>query len=254
MAVHLYLSMIPESLVASMLPPQEFGTYLAVGTAKRSHGQAIFLDLEEGFESECFDLAAARARCVPKADGSPKHSVYLAIYRVLEHVPLDAVNSLWLATPDGRVLELRQGEPPEHFPGTFHLYQEICPVHPLIASKLEPVAFCRSVTDPSKPLFVPRICFVDLDLAELADDPDHGRPTCLPYHHLDHLRDCLLELEREAHKHTKTVDRIQPQQFPYRCVRSGFFLGDRDGVRYYPFPSLDELESRHYTWWRSASE
>ena len=29
----LYLSMIPEALVASMLPPEEFGRYLAVGIA-----------------------------------------------------------------------------------------------------------------------------------------------------------------------------------------------------------------------------
>lgn len=39
---YLYLSLLPEALIASMLPPEEFGNYLAVGTKKRTRGQAIF--------------------------------------------------------------------------------------------------------------------------------------------------------------------------------------------------------------------
>ena len=31
---YLYFSMSPESLVASQLPPEEFGRYLAIGTKK----------------------------------------------------------------------------------------------------------------------------------------------------------------------------------------------------------------------------
>ena len=30
MAVHLYFSLIPEALIASMLPPEEFGQYLSL--------------------------------------------------------------------------------------------------------------------------------------------------------------------------------------------------------------------------------
>jgi len=40
MAVHLYLSTIPEALIASMLTPLDFGVYYAVGMEKKSHGQA----------------------------------------------------------------------------------------------------------------------------------------------------------------------------------------------------------------------
>jgi hypothetical protein len=32
--------LIPEALIASMLPPVDFGTYLAVGTKKRTSGDA----------------------------------------------------------------------------------------------------------------------------------------------------------------------------------------------------------------------
>ena len=36
-------------------------------------------------------------------------------------------------------------------------------------------------------------------------------------------------------------------------IASAFFLGDHDGLTYYPFPSVEELERDHHDWWRSAS-
>jgi len=253
MTTHLYLSMIPEALVASMLPPKDFGAYLAVGSHKRTQGQAIFFDLKDGFKSDHFDLSKVAERCVPHADGQPKHSVYLSIYRVLEHVPLEAVNSLWLVTRDGRILELQQGPVPGNIPGKFHLYQEVCPCHPLIVSSLEPNAFRLFITRPSQPISVPRICFVEIDLAGLAENPEHGEAGNLPYSHLEHLRDCLAQLRKGSRKHTKTVDRIQPQDFPYRCTKSGFFLGDQEEILYYPFPSGKDFEGIYHDWWRSVS-
>lgn len=248
MGAYLYLSMIPESLVASMLPPDEFGRYLAVGTRKQSRGQAMFFHLKGEFASDYFDFSVVAKRCVAHADGRPKHSVYLAIYRVMEHVPLDAVGSLWLVTPEARVLQLHAAPMPPEFPGKYHLYQELCPVHPLIASSLAPEPFCRFITDPAQPISVPRICFAELELAELASDPKRGRAEDLPYPHLDHLRNCFVGLEEAPGKHTKTVDRIHPREFPYRSVKSGFFLGDRERILYYPVPSREDLAGKHYFW------
>ena len=42
MDIYLYLSLIPEALIASMLPPEEFGTYLAVGTKDPWPGDVFF--------------------------------------------------------------------------------------------------------------------------------------------------------------------------------------------------------------------
>jgi len=251
MRKHVYLSMTPESLVMSMLPPRDFGAYLAVGTQERARGPAMFLDLKEDFAGEGLDLADAAKRCEPHADGQPKRSVYVAIYRVLERVPLEAVNHLWLVTIDGRVLELSQGPVPSELPGKFHLYREICPVVPLIGSSLAPEAFCRHVTNPARAISVPRICFAELELAGLADDPRCGSAGNLPYWYLEHLRDCLEQLSPT--KAMKTVERVAPEEFHYRCVKNGFFLGDQQGLLYYPFPSRAELESEHYVWWRSAN-
>jgi len=97
MAVHLYLSTIPEALIASMLTPMDFGAYYAVGMEKKSRGQAQYFSVDRGFASDYFPMSEIDTRCVPHANGEPKHSVYLSIYRVLEHVPLSAIGSLYPA-------------------------------------------------------------------------------------------------------------------------------------------------------------
>jgi hypothetical protein len=49
------------------------------------------------------------------------------------------------------------------------------------------------------------------------------------------------------------VNRLQPQAIPYRCIKTGFYVGDQDGVTFYPFPSHQDLEAEHHAWLRSAS-
>ena len=56
MTVHLYLSLIPEALIASMLSPEEFGAYYAVGTQKKSRGQAIFFEIDPKFHNDFFNI------------------------------------------------------------------------------------------------------------------------------------------------------------------------------------------------------
>jgi len=254
MNAHLYLSLIPESLVASMLPPQEFGRYLATGTEKRPHGQAMFFEVDRSFRSDAFDLDDADRRCVPHDDGRPKHSVYLGIYRVLEHVPLEALGALYLVTAHGQVLKIEAVSEDQPQAAKFHLYQELCPVHPLIASSLDPASLCREITDPDRPIHVPRLCFVELDLADLANDPVHGSVSGLPYPNVEHLRSCLCELQPLGAKVTKTVDRIGRRSLIFRSVRNGFFVGDHGALRYYRFPTHDELDRRDYAWWRCAND
>ena len=245
--------MIPEALVVSMLPPEEFGTYLAVGTKKRTQGQAMYFDLKPDFRIDGLDLDSAIKRCVAAPDGQPKHSVYVAVYRMLERIPIEAINSLWIVTRDGRTLQLN---PSNELPVTedkFHLYQELCPVHPLIASTLKPEEFCQFITDPNRPVHVPKICFVEMSLGELANDPENGQTGDLPYPHLRHVRDCLIQLQSTEEKQVKTVDRIQSQECFYRSVRGGFYVGNREKMLFFPMPSQEELDRDHHDWWKSAN-
>jgi len=251
MDMYLYLLLFPESLVASMLSPPEFGAYLATGTRKRAREQAMYFQVDSAFESEYFDIAQAQKSCVPHEDGRPKHSVYVSTYRALERIPLEAIGDLWLVTRDGRGLCLNRSDPPEKSDAQYHLYQELCPVHPLIASSLDAGDFSRFITDPEVTVSVPRICFAEMELGRLADDPAAGDASNLPYHNIQHIRDCLIEIGMQG-KTTKTVNRIHHEHIPYRCVKSGFFVGDHTQLVHYPFPSREEMEQHHHYWWRSA--
>jgi len=253
MEYHLYMSLIPESLVVSMLPAEEFGRYLAVGTKKRANEQAIFFELSNDFESEFFDLQGAIQLCKPHEDGQPKHSVYVSTYRVLEHVPLEAIGSLWLVTSNGLTLELKQGQLPKENEQIHHLFQELCPVHPLIASSLDPSEFCKFITDPKVRVSVPRICFLELRMGTVPEKPEKSDPGDLPYKNIKHLWNCILELT-EKNKTTKTVNRTYVPRVMYRCIKSGFYVGDQKTLLYYPFPSSEEMEKNHHRWWRWAQE
>jgi hypothetical protein len=253
MDVHLYLSMIPEALIASMLTPEEFGVYYAVGSAKKSRGQAVFFEIDPGFRHDYFHIEEGIRRCVPHEDGSPKRSIYISVYRVLEHIPLDAIQRLYLVTQDGRVLGL---ESSQEFPQDtigLHLYQEIAPVHPLVVSSLGPREFYDLIVKtPTSLLSLPAICFAELRLGELATDPERGDVRDLPYSNIGHLRQCLVDLRTKT-VHTKMVNRVQPASFPYRTIKSGIFVGNKEGLLCFPLPSQEELRAKYYRWWRSAN-
>jgi len=72
MDVHLYLSMMPEALIASMLTPEEFGVYYSVGSTKKARGQAIFFEISPNFRHSFFRVDEGIRRCVAHEDGSPK--------------------------------------------------------------------------------------------------------------------------------------------------------------------------------------
>ena len=102
---HLYLSLIPQGLIASMLEPQEFGAYYSIGPNVHSRGEAIFFEVDPaGLPAGEFPLHLVDERCVAKPDGSPKKSVYLAIYRVLSRIPVVALGNLYLVTMTARRL------------------------------------------------------------------------------------------------------------------------------------------------------
>ena len=252
MKIYLYLSLIPESLIASMLPPEEFGNYYAVGSTKRSRGQAYFFEVDPERLGDPKLLEEMRARCVPHEDGRPRRSTYLRIYRALESVPLEALGKLHLVTDDGRDLALERGTVAQPDERGYHLYQEISPVSPRVASKLAPADFAEQLTKGDQPISVPRIVFCELKLWNLAQDVDAKDVHMLPYPNIDHLRDCLRELKNAYAKPNKTVIRNMNQELLFRTVRGGFYVADAKQCVMYPFPTPEELDNKYYGWWRSA--
>jgi len=253
MDTYLYLSLIPEALIYSQLPPDLFGKYLAIGDKKLTRGPAIFFALDPGFTSDKFQLDKAKAKCFPHPDGSPRRSSYVSVYNVLSNVPIDVLGNLYLTTKDGVTLELMPTrESPEPRKG-FHLYQEICPVFPKVASPLAPQAFARYVTNPENPVCLPRMVFCDLRLDGMATDPEKSSASNLPYNDMNHLRECLTSLKYKTNKMTKIVHRDLNKNLIYPVIDAGFYVGDQEDFLYYPFPVEDDLEGKYHRWWSSAT-
>ena len=252
MSKYIYLTCNPEALVASMLPPEGFGMYLSTGTKKRNKGQTIFLEVDLEKIENIIDMESLNKRCVAKEDSSPKSSVYLSVYRVLETIPIEALKSLYLTTDHGTSLELKKTSydktREEH--NALHLYQELCPVTPLVASGLAPSVFLKTLTDGSRPIVLPKLFFVELKLGDLAKNPLYGSAEQLPYTNIGHLRDCLEILKGEYEKHMKTVQRIYSGILLYRTIESGFYVGTKDDLVYYPYPTMRELEDINYQFFR----
>jgi hypothetical protein len=251
MSVHLYLSCYrAEALIASQLEPEPFGRYMAVGTNELTSGHVMFLEIDPAIAEDHFGLSDLEAQCSPHDDGSPKRTLYLSIYRVLEHIPISAVGDLHLITRDGRALRIQgesyEGEVQSDAP---HLYQELCPATPLVAASLPPAGFVKYLTDPANAIYLPRIFFADLALE--FDDTGH-LASHLPYRHPEHIQACISGLT-EREKKTKTIDRAHSMEFFYRAVAEGFYLGDQETMKFYPFPTREELQDEYHTWWRSAS-
>ena len=204
---HLYLSLIPQALIASMLPPEEFSKYYAVGSRATSLDECMFFEVDPKFRSDDFPFHVADEQCVAGADGGPKESVYLSIYRVLSRIPVSALGKLYLVTGDGLSLALDRGDYRPDSKRQLHLYQEFCPINLMVASELAPLEFCRFITDPEQPVHVPRIVFSDLRLHGMATDPLGGRADDLPYRRINHLRDVLNELANNRGKSKKIVQR-----------------------------------------------
>ena len=253
MTVHLYLSLIPEALIASMLSPEEFGAYYAVGTQKKSRGQAIFFEIDPKFHNDFFHIKEGLERCVPHEDGSLKASIYISVYRVLENIPMDVIQRLYLSTQDGRTLGIDKSKQIPEESGGLHLYREISPVSPLVVSSLAPKDFYELIVkNPTSLIKLPAVCFAELRLNELADDPQNGEVGDLPYQNMEHLRNCLVSLKTKSVM-TKMVDRLPSNGIPFRTLKNGFFVGNKKKMLFFPLPNEKELVDMHYQWWRSAT-
>ncbi len=249
---HYYLTLFPtEALVASQHDPEHFGAYMATGGRDGSSEIVMFIEIDPSFPG--FDWEYAKATCVPHPDGRPKNSVYLSIYRVLERVPFAALGNLYLTTRDGRVLGLaKQPYDPAVATGAYHVYQELCPVHPLVVSKFPPREFGRYITGSQTKLQLPKIAFVELKVVDLDNLEDSGNIGGLYDRNINHLRRCVESVTNDTPKTTKTLERSHVESFTFNAVKSGIYLCDGTETIAYPMPSIEELRETNYDWARSA--
>jgi hypothetical protein len=251
--IRYYLTVSPvEALIASELDPETFGCYMSVGSRKGSAEQLIFIEVEEGF-GDLIDWNFAKEQCVSHANGDPKSSLYMSIYRVLENVPLKNMKSMYLVTQDGRTLQLSKSEcfPSDEWKGCA-LYKELCPVIPLVASPLAPREFAKYLVNDSHKVQVPAIVFADIKILDQDKLRDSGNVGTVSKLELDHIHDCIGQVALSGGKQTKTVDRSFCGKFTYQIIATGIYAADSTGIIFYPMPSAETLKQENYDWGRSA--
>jgi hypothetical protein len=248
---HIYVTMFPtEALIVSMLDPEQFGAYMATGSKTGSHERLMFAEVNGEFGDE-FDWAFARENAVPHEDGSPKNSLYLSVYRVLERVPLNKLMNLYLTTSDGRTLALRQSVFPDVEKAPYYLYQDLCPVHALVVSSLSPREFGDYMVSPDVKISLPALCYADVKVVDIKDPVKTGNIGPMYDRNLSHLNECIKAVT-ERGKQTKMLERTFAGRFTFQIVKTGFAIVNQSGRVWYAMPTREELTARHYDWGRSA--
>ena len=253
MQIHYYLSVFPlEALIASQLEPRQFGAYMATGSKRGSEEQIIFMEVDGEF-GDHFDWAYAKTRCVAHENGDPKHSVYLATYRVLENTPLEAIKSIYLTTRDGRALELKKSAYTEPNGGKgYHVYQELCPINPVIVSNLSPEAFAKNICDAKSKVHVPKLVFTDLKVIDFDDEVNTGNIGSMYDRKRGHLLECIAAVEGKDKKPNKTFTRTNVESFSFQIISHVIYVSDGKSISMYKMPSVEEIKKIDYDWGRSA--
>ncbi len=253
--IHFYVIFAPsEALIASQLGPKDFGMYMAQGSKKGSAEQLMFAEIDGGF-GEYFDWDHAEKKCVRHEDGRLKNSLYLSIYRVIEHTPLEAYKMVYLVTKDGRTLSLEKEEyqTPENWKG-FGLYKELSPVHPLIVSSLNPKDLADYIINgTTKKISVPALIFTDIKVIDFDDMQHSGNIGGMYDRNLDHLKACIASLQESDEKMTKTVDRSFDSKFTYQIIDNGIYIARDRSIIFFRMPSRELLKASAYDWGRSAN-
>ncbi|MGE5400276.1 MAG: hypothetical protein ACM3S2_07720 [Ignavibacteriales bacterium] len=254
---HLYMIVFPiNALVASQLEPEKFGEHYTMSSAKHFSGKVIFAELDIDFRNDYFEIERYLALTVPHDDGTPKRTKFISSYKVLENVPLSVIKELFLVTTNGKVLPILPAEYTAYNePGLIRIYQEICPLETLVASTKDQREFGKFITTQTRSKGAPKICFtqIDFNLDEFfrsnknKDIITIDLPDVNPYR----FYDCIMELKNNPDKLTKTISLgSMLKDISFKFLRHGFWFVAGEEMRFFPMPSMTDLENKYYYWWK----
>ncbi len=254
---HLYMIVFPTSaLVASQLEPAQFGEHYTIGSAKHFSGKVIFAEIDINFRNPYFEIDSYLEQTVPHDDGSPKKTKFISSYKVLEHVELSAIKKLFLCTTNGKVLPIDAVEyTAVNEPGMIRIFQEIAPLENLVAANKDQRDFGKYITTGTKSKGAPKICFtqIDFDIDRFFESNRNREifnidlPGVNPYR----FYDCITELQSNPDKLTKTISLGSLlKDISYKFLKHGFWFAAEDELKFFPMPSVADLEDKYYYWWK----
>ena len=257
--IHLYVIMWPNyALVASMLPPKEFGRHYTIGSSRYFHGTVVFAEINGDYRHEFFQIDKLLEDVKTGPDGAPKRTKFIATYRVLEHIDFSAFQNLYVTSVEGEVLELRQAPyERKHGPGFVRTFQEICPFSAVVMSYMTPPEFGSYLTDPQQPKGAPKVMFTQIDfpiddfLKHIEENPFHSSP--IPNVHPHKLRDQILEIKGNPNKQVKGVSLDSAfDKLSFLKLRTGFWICGGEEMLFYPIPDHAALEKDYFEFYQSV--
>jgi hypothetical protein len=256
---HLYLILSPnQALITSQVDPVEFAKHYGSGTTRYYQGKVIFAELDVNFRNPYFNMEAGLAALKPHPDGRPKATKYISCYRVLEHIDFSAIKTLYLTTPEGYCIGLKEAPYDKtHHVGFLRIFAEIAPLRMLVMSSFNFAEFGKYITDPEYGKGAPKLFYtqIELDTDEFLADLE-ARPTMtppIPGLHPSKLRDAINELKNTAEaKNTKGLSLDNSlEQIPYKRFRHGFMFASQNETKFFPIPSPAKIEQMNPKFWRT---
>lgn len=246
---HLYLVLSPlQALVASQLTPEQFAKHFTVGSSRYYAGKVIFSEIDVEFRHPYFEIDQALSVLVPHDDGSPKATKYISTYRVLEHIDFDAIQSVYLTTPDGDCIQLSEApHEARHEAGYIRTYAELAPLRMLVMSPLDFPEFGQLITKPGYRKGVPKLFYtqIELNINEFLErlEANPMMPSPVSGVHPSILRDAIMDLRQSPEKSLKGVSLDSSlETIGYRAIRHGFMFASTDQTKFFPMPSMAEIE------------
>ena len=253
----LYQILYPnQALVASQLAPEAFAKHYLIGSIRHYSGKLVFADIDINFRNPYFDIDGGLKALVPHEDGSPKHTKFICSYRVMEHMDFDMIKSIYISTSEARVLELKPAEYDKvHQSGFLRTFAEIAPLSMLVISPYDMLEFGKFITQPGNSKGCPQLFYTQIELnvdefiANFEKNPFMQAP--FPFLHPSKLRDAILQMKIKPEKRSKGLALFCPlDQISFKMIRHGFMFAGQKQHKYFPMPSLHDIETTHFRFWQ----
>ena len=254
----LYLILHPnKALIGSQYSPEELARHYTVGPTRFYKGKVIFAEIDIEFRNPYFNIDNSLANLEPHENGRPKATKFISSYRVLEHIDISAIKNLYITTPEGYCLELEEGVYSEEGnKKNLRIYVEIAPLRMLVLSRYNFSDFGVFITSPDNPIGAPKFFYTQLDLniQEFLRDSEQN-PFLLPpiaTLHPSILRNAINELKSMRDKNNKGLSLQNGfDTISYKLIKKGFMFVSHEDNKFFPMPSIQEIEKKNFKFWNS---
>lgn len=254
---HIYMLLHPNNiLIASGLTPEQLGKHYLTGSSQHFNGRLIFAEVDINFRHEYFDIDWALGEIIPHKDGRPKSTKFISAYRVLEHIDFSAIKKLYLASSTGAVMELDSAPfEANKNPSAFKVFAGITPLKILAMSTESFIEYgkniCTNKRKGAPKCFYTQIEFDAIDFQkEFREHP--LIPSPIPGVHPAILDKAIDEIMINPNKISKGIKLHSSfHEFPSRMIRHGFLFTSVNEYKYFPMPSLQEIEEKYYSFYKS---